>query len=120
MLSETMRASPAPAVAAWIGSENPADLFTTTIAEAEILLGVAMLPEGRRKNELHEAAQRVIALFETRILPFDSMAAQSLAQMVTSRHRLGLPINDFDALIAAIAHSRGMSVATRNVWHIAA
>jgi predicted nucleic acid-binding protein len=43
------------------------------------------------------------------------MAAQSLAQIVTARRQIGLSTNDFDALIAAIAHSRGMSLATRNV-----
>jgi toxin FitB len=74
-----------------------------------------MLPDSRRKNELHVAAQRVIALFASRILPFESMAAQSFAQIVAGRRRIGLPISDFDALIAAITHSRGMALATRNV-----
>ena len=115
VLSEVMRTAPAQAVAAWMAGENPVDLFTTSITEAEILLGVAILPDGRRKNELRAAAERVIGLFASRILPFESMAAQSLAQIVTARRPIGLSTNDFDALIAVIAHSRGMSLATRNV-----
>jgi predicted nucleic acid-binding protein len=115
VLSETMRASPARNVAAWMARANPVDLFTTAIAEAEILLGIAMLPESRRKNELQAAALRVMSLFASRILPFESRAAQSFAQIVASRRRIGLPINNFDALIAAIAHSHGMALATRNV-----
>ena len=45
VLSEVMRASPERAVAVWMARENPRDLFTTAITEAEILLGVAMLPK---------------------------------------------------------------------------
>jgi toxin FitB len=115
VLSEVMRASPERAVAVWMARENPRDLFTTAITEAEILLGVAMLPDSRRKNELNAAARRVIALFASRILPFESRAAQSFAQIVAARRRLGSPINDFDALIAAITHSQGMALATRNI-----
>jgi toxin FitB len=115
VLSEAMRASPARAVAAWMARENPRDLFTTAITEAEILLGVSMLPDGRRKSDLQAAAKRIIALFASRILPFEGEAAQSFAQIVAGRRRRGLPINDFDTLIASIAHSRGMALATRNV-----
>ncbi len=96
VLSEAMKASPARAVAMWMAHENPRDLFTTAITEAEILLGIAILPDSRRKNELQAAAERVIALFTSRILPFESLAAQSFAQIVASRRHVGSPINDFD------------------------
>lgn len=85
------------------------------MTEAEIRLGIEVLPAGRRKQELEAAAQRIITLFETRILPFESMATQLFAQIVAGRRRLGLPIGDLDAQIAAIARSRGMALATRNV-----
>jgi predicted nucleic acid-binding protein len=115
VLSEAMRASPAPRVAEWMARERAANLFTTAITEAEILLGIAMLPDGRRKNELQAAAQRVFSLFASRILSFESTAASSFAAIAAGRRHAGLPINDFDALIASIARSRGMALATRNV-----
>jgi len=115
VLSEVMKPSPAPTVAAWMARENPGGLFTTAVTEAEIRLGVEVLPAGRRKQELEAAAQRIIALFDTRILPFDSIATQLFAQIVAGRRRMGLPIGDLDAQIAAIARSRGMALATRNV-----
>ena len=115
VLSEVMKPSPAPTVAAWMERENPSDLYTTAVTEAEIRLGIEVLPAGRRKQELEAAAQRVIALFDTRILPFDSMATQLFAQIVAGRRRAGLPIGDLDAQIAAIARSRSMALATRNV-----
>jgi predicted nucleic acid-binding protein len=114
VVSEAMRASPAPAVAAWMARENPNDLFTTAISEAEILLGIAALPESRRKKDLQAAAQRVLALFASRVLPFERAAAQSFAEIVVHRRSMGLPISNFDAQIAAITHSRGMTLATRN------
>jgi predicted nucleic acid-binding protein len=114
VVSEAMRKSPAPAVAAWMARENPNDLFMTAISEAEILLGIATLPDSRRKKELQAAALRVFALFASRVLPFESTAAQSFAEIVARRRSMGLPISNFDAQIAAVAHSRGMSLATRN------
>lgn len=49
------------------------------------------------------AAQRVLALFAGRILPFDSAAAREFAQIVADRRHAGQSIDDFDAQIAAIA-----------------
>jgi toxin FitB len=115
VLSEVMRPSPARAVAAWMAGENPNGLFTTAVTEAEIRLGIEVLPAGRRKQELEAAAQRIIALFDDRILPFDSMATREFARIVAGRRRAGLPIGDLGAQIAAIARSRSMALATRNV-----
>jgi predicted nucleic acid-binding protein len=115
VLSEVMKPSPDITVAAWMARQIPAALFTTAVTEAEIRLGIEVLPAGRRKQGLETASQRIIALFDTRILPFDSTATQLFAQIVADRRRLGLPIGDLDAQIAAIARSRGMVLATRNV-----
>jgi toxin FitB len=94
VLSEVMKPSPDRAVAAWMAGENPNGLFTTAVTEAEIRLGIEVLPTGRRKQELEAAAQRVIALFDNRILPFDTVATQEFARIVAGRsanRRLGRP-----------------------------
>lgn len=49
VVSEVMRAAPASAVLAWFGRQSGAILFLTTIGEAELRAGVALLPEGRRR-----------------------------------------------------------------------
>ena len=77
VLSEEMKPAPEPAVHNWLLRQNPLDLFTTAVTEAEILYGVTVLPDGKRKRDLDAAAQRVLALFAGRILPFDSAAARS-------------------------------------------
>ena len=53
--------------------------------------------------------------FAGRVLPFDRDAAKSYAAIAAHRRAIGRPISQFDAQIAAIAVSRGASVATRNV-----
>src|SRR5262249_34785476 len=88
----------------------------TTISQAEFLYGLAILPAGRRRMALEEAARRMFAEdFANRVLPFDSAAAQAFAAIASARRRKGRPIGDLDAQIAAIARSRGAAVATRNV-----
>lgn len=53
--------------------------------------------------------------FTQRILPFDSAAARDYADIAAGRRSAGRPIAPADCQIAAIARSRGMAVATRNV-----
>jgi hypothetical protein len=116
VLSEALRPAPADAVRQWMAAQPSARLFTTTICEAEIRYGVALMPAGRRRVALERA---VAAIFEEelvgRVLPFDSAAARAFAEIAAKRRGLGRPIGEFDAQIAAIAASRGASVATRNV-----
>jgi toxin FitB len=78
VLSEPMRASPAPNVTAWLAAQAPALLFTTAVTEAELHYGVALHPDGQRKAALDTAVRAVLALFAARILPFDRAAAAAL------------------------------------------
>ena len=119
VLSEEMKPTPEPAVHAWLLRQSPLDLFTTAVTEAEILYGVTVLPDGKRKRDLDAAARRVLTLFVGRILAFDTAAAREFALIVTDRRRAGRPTEDFDAQIAAISRSRGMALATRDVQDLA-
>jgi toxin FitB len=115
VLSEEMRASLHTAVHAWLKSKPASELFTTAITEAELLYGVAVLTNGQRKDDLRVAAMRILNLFSGRILPFDRSAAAHHADILAARKLLGRPIGSHDAQIAAIARSRGMTVATRDI-----
>ena len=121
VLSELARIRSHEVMADWIAQKPISSLFTTTITQAEMLLGVALVPSGKRKAGLAEA---VAALFDTdmafRVLPFDGSAARDFAAIVSHRRKMGRPINHADAQIAAIARSRGAIVATRNTTDFAA
>src|SRR6266705_2644245 len=107
VLFEEMKTVPAASVLAWFRRQSAVDLFTTAVCQAEILVGLAMLPDGRRKLYLDATARSVLGLFVGRILPFDSAAASAYAEIVAARQRTG---RHFDAQIAAIARSRDMAL----------
>ena len=86
ILSAIMSARPSPEVAAWIAGQPEDALFTTTICQAEILAGLAVMPEGRRRAALETAAQAIFADdFNGRVLPFDAAAAAAYAYIFAAR-----------------------------------
>jgi predicted nucleic acid-binding protein len=116
VVSELMRPQPAPAVLNWFAARDPTALFLSAISEAELRTGVAVLPAGKRRDSLTETIDAMIAEdFAGRILPFDSAAAKAFAVITATRRAAGRPIMEADCQIAAIARSRGVIVATRNV-----
>ena len=116
VVSELMRAAPSAAVLAWMDELPSRELFVSAITEAEIRTGIAILPVGARRQGLADAAERTLgALFAGRVLTFDSGAARAYADIAGITRAAGRPISQSDCQIAAIARSRGMAVATRNV-----
>ncbi len=116
VLSEMMRPAPAGAVLAWLAAQPAASVYTTSITQAEILYGLALLPGGRRRRALEDAVTTMFAEdFGGRILEFGTQAAPPYASIASKRRRSGRPISHFDAQIAAIAFSTGAAIATRNV-----
>jgi predicted nucleic acid-binding protein len=115
VISELMRLRPEPAVTRFVAARPGHTLATTTISEAEILYGIAQMQAGRRQKGLAEAAEALFREdFAGRILPFDRQAAGHCAALRASRKAAGRPIGMADAMIAAIARSRGAALATRN------
>jgi predicted nucleic acid-binding protein len=116
VLSEMMRRAPDPNVAAWFSTRPVPSLFTTTIAQAEILYGIELLSASTRRSRLKGAANDLFAIdLAGRILSFDQAAAQAYAEIAVIRRRAGRPISQFDAQIAAIARSRDAVIASRDV-----
>jgi predicted nucleic acid-binding protein len=75
--------------------------------------GIEILRPGKRRGELLAAVEKMFAEeFQDRVLPFDD-AASPFAKTRAARDAADVPISRLDAMIAAIARSRG-AVATRN------
>ena len=116
ILSAMMGAQPVPEVAAWIAGQPEDLLFTTAICEAEILSGLAILPEGRRRHDLEAAARAMFTEdFIGRVLPFDTEAAGAYGEIFALRRRAGLPTATLDLMIAAVARANGAGVVTRDI-----
>ncbi|MFG1678122.1 type II toxin-antitoxin system VapC family toxin [Micromonospora sp. NPDC049282] len=114
VVSELMRAEPAPVVLAWLRQNSGTGLHTTAVTVAEIRYGIARLPDGQRRDSLQQAANEIFAAFPRQVLPFDLAAAGAYADVVAGRDRLGRPIDGFDAQIAAICRAQVATLATRN------
>jgi len=116
VLSELLRAAPEPPVLAWFAVQRSDALFVSAVTQAEMLVGVLLLPPGRRRARLQQAVDAMFRDdFAAHVLAFDEAAATAYAGIAAARRRAGRPIAQFDAQIAAIASCRGMGLATRNV-----
>jgi toxin FitB len=115
VVSETVRLRPEPNVVRWLNAQAAETLHLSTVSLAELLVGIATLPEGRRKSELGFAlAHKAALLFGGRLLPFDVPAAETYATIVSRARSFGLAIGVADGQIAAIATTHGLTVATRD------
>lgn len=115
VISEPMRARADPTVAAWLDRQAAETLYLTATNLSELLTGIELLPEGRRKRGLSAAMQELLErLFGERFLAFDREAAVAYALLVRGARSKGLAISVADGQIAAIAAVHGFAVATRD------
>jgi predicted nucleic acid-binding protein len=115
VLSELLRPEPAKQVERWLSAQDGAKVYFTTVGEAELRHGVAILPAGKRRNALTIAIEGLLEEdFRDRVLPFDRAAARAYATIAAARLAAGRPISQFDCQIAAIARAHKATVATRN------
>ena len=116
ILSAMMSALRVSEVATWMARHPPEHLYTAALCEAEILAGIAALPEGKRRTALQAAASAMFKEdFAGRVWAFDSSAALAYADLFAIRRRSGRPVATLDLMIASIAQSHGATVVTRNV-----
>jgi predicted nucleic acid-binding protein len=116
VISELMRAKPDDNVLRWANSVDTDEFATTAICEAEILYGLAIMPDGKRRSELEEGAK---LMFEQklarRVFPFDSAAAEFYARLRAHQTAIGRPMKEPDAQIAAISAVHSGILVTRNI-----
>ena len=116
VVSEPLKPAPDPAVVRWLNRQAPHTLYLTSVSLAELLSGIAALPGGRRRDALQVALNaQMLPLFEGRILPFDTVAAQAFANVNARASAAGNPVSFADCAIAAIARVHGFVLATRNM-----
>ena len=115
IVSELMCPAPEPRVLEWLDAQPAADVWISAVTVGEIRLGIALLPDGQRKERLAALAEAMVQEdFSERCLSYDMLAAAEYAAIVASRTHRGRPISVDDAQIAAIARSGGLTLATRN------
>ena len=115
LVSEPLRLNGNPIVLDWLDRQAFGTLYLTAITVAELRFGIAILPAGRRKETLDKAVEeRVLPLFEGRVLPFDIAASKAYATICSRARGTGKAIAAADGYIAAIAAAHQFAVATRD------
>jgi toxin FitB len=111
--SEAFRPEPDAKVRNWAAA-NAQALWISTVVLGELLSGTELLPDGRRRQALVGAYERLVETCSDRIVPFDLEAARHYAIVVAKQRRAGRNPGTADSQIAATALARGMKLATRN------
>jgi len=114
VISEAMKPKPDPAVLAWLNDQAADTLYISSVTVAELLFGIKSLPAGKRKDMLTQALDGLMVLFKNRVLSFDIDAARHYADLAVEAKTSGKGFPTPDGYIAAVAASRGFSVASRD------
>jgi hypothetical protein len=115
VISELMKPVSSPVVERWIDEQIAETLFLTASSLSELLVGIEIMPAGRRKRSLNALLEDTVKrILDARVLPFDETAARAYSTLVARARRNGRAISLLDGQIAAIAQVHGFSVATRD------
>jgi tRNA(fMet)-specific endonuclease VapC len=98
-------------VAARIVRHKPSQLAVSAISVAELRFGA----DRKKSSRLHGLIDAFVA--PLRILPFDQEAAAVFGRVGTLLAERGMPIGDFDVLIAAHAIALKRVLVTNNARH---
>ena len=120
LLSTLMRKLPDAAVVRWLDRQPAESIWITSVTLFEARLGLALLPDGKRRTALASAFARLLEEdLQNRVLDFDTGAAIEAAELAARRQRAGRPFDIRDTQIAGIALARRATLATRNARHFA-
>jgi predicted nucleic acid-binding protein len=118
VISALMRPHLNGSVCDWANRQPSFQLWMTTISLLEIRGGLLFMPEGRRRNALADGFDALLArFFDSRILSFDTEAAEQAAKVDVIQHRSGRDIGSGDIQIGGICIARRATLATRNIRH---
>ncbi|MCL2344666.1 MAG: type II toxin-antitoxin system VapC family toxin [Desulfobulbus sp.] len=115
VISEPLKPSGSASVLAWIDTQMIEALYLSAITLAELRFGIAVMPDGKRKNALRQRLdEQIVPLFAGRTLSFHPDCADAYATLRARARRAGKNIDTADGYIAAIAAANGFAIATRD------
>jgi len=114
VISALMRPDVEPVIVRWFDTQPHSDLWITSITVFEVLIGLEILPVGKKRAEYQNAFEQVLQMFENRVADLDQAAAREAVRAAGVRRRTGLGVDERDMMIAGIALAHRGAVATRN------
>ena len=114
--SELTRPKSDVRVEKWLDDANDEQLFFSVVSLGEIVKGLTILPESKRRSELQQWLDETLRpWFDGRILPVSESIAERWGVLAGECQLKGRPLKVADGLIAATALEHGLTVVTRNV-----
>jgi predicted nucleic acid-binding protein len=118
VLSEAIKANPEPRVAEWLANADSTRLYTSVLSIGEILKGISLLAQGKRRAQIQEWLDTVLpSWFEDRILPVNRAVAERWGILTAQAKISGTPLEVIDGLLVATAAQHDLTVVTRNTRH---
>ena len=115
VVSELMRERPDPDVIERLAALDDSAWHITSVTEAELRHGLALLPAGRKRERVGVALTALLSQdFAGRIIDFDSVASVYYADLMALRRKAGKPMQVQDAMIAACCLAQVATLVTRN------
>ena len=115
VVSESIKPRPNQGLTAWLAVADEDSVFISVVTLTELRYGIERLSPGAKRRQLEDWLQFDLLLrFEHRILPIDGVIADACGKLVARSESLGRPIAAIDALIAATAEVRQLTLVTRN------
>jgi predicted nucleic acid-binding protein len=108
------------AVKAAVARFRDDDLYLSVLILGEVTKGVALLPNGRKKQALYSWLTALESQFTDRILAVDQVTAHLWGDIAARAQQAGLVLPVIDGLLAATALCHGLHVMTRTTSHFAA
>lgn len=111
VVSELRKPKPHGAVVAWMQTADETSLYLSAVTIGEIQAGIELTREqdAAKANEIQDWLEQVASCFN--VLPMDAATFRVWAQLM---HRRSDTVYE-DAMIAATAKVKGLTVVTRNV-----
>jgi predicted nucleic acid-binding protein len=115
VLSELYKPEPLVTVYEAVNNVPDEHLFISVITLGEIGKGIALLPDGQRKQALLKWFTNIEYEYSERLLPINAETAAIWGKITAKAQQEGYVIHASDGLIAATALQHGLHLMTRNV-----
>ena len=116
IISEFAKKNSNEKVVEWFYILDRQSVVTTSISVAELLYGIFILPDGKRKAELEKTVIYVLdEVLDTPVLEFDYSAAYAYGVLCAKLRQKGIAISQNDAMIAATVLVHDGVLVTRNI-----
>ena len=115
VVSELMKPLPDARVVEWLDNQPAETFWLTSVVLAELLNGLELLPDGKRKYDLLQLLDEIVqSMIEDRVIAFDTLMARKFATIYSFARSKGISVGFADCQIAAAALVQGYTIATRD------